>query len=180
MFMGRKKPKTRCPKLWWMFFWQYGYPYPGYTFSGMTLTRADEAAACFGSGFSCSQAVCSAFAGDFGIDRDTALKLSCGFGGGMSHSGHTCGAVSGAVMVIGMKYGRTTPDDPESKERTYAKAREFITEFLRRNHSISCTTLLDCDLSDPKNLARARETGLLKAKCPGFVRDAAEILEKIL
>ncbi|MFA5332616.1 MAG: C-GCAxxG-C-C family protein [Methanoregula sp.] len=146
----------------------------------MTLTRAGKAAACFAEGYSCSQAVCAAFAEDFGIDRDTALKLSCGFGGGVSHTGNTCGAVSGAILVIGMKYGRTGHDCPEAKARTYAKVNEFITEFLRRNHSTCCTTLLDCNLSDPKELARARETGIMKARCPGFVQDAVEILEKIV
>jgi len=63
----------------------------------MTLTRADDAAATFTNGFSCSQAVCLAFADDFGIDRETALKLSCALGGGMSHTGNTCGAVTGAL-----------------------------------------------------------------------------------
>ena len=86
----------------------------------MTLTRADDAAAIFKSGFSCSQAVCCAFAGDFGIDRDTALKFSCSFGGGMGHTGNTCGAVTGALMVIGMKYGRTSPEDLAAKDKTYA------------------------------------------------------------
>ena len=146
----------------------------------MTLTRADDAAACFTGGLSCSQAVCAAFAEDFGIDRDTALRLSCGLGGGMAHTGNTCGAVTGALMVIGMKYGRTKVDDLAAKEKTYAVANEFITEFLRRNHSVSCTDLIGHNLSDPKELAIARKDDLFHTKCTRFVRDAGEILEKIL
>jgi C_GCAxxG_C_C family probable redox protein len=146
----------------------------------MTLTRADDAAALFTAGYSCSQAVCAAFAEDFGIDRDTALRLSCSFGGGMAHSGNTCGAVTGALMVIGMKYGRTDVGDLAAKEKTYAVANAFITEFLRRNHATGCTELIGLDLSDPKNLVLAREKDLFHTRCSRYVRDAAEILEKWL
>ncbi|MFZ1127265.1 C-GCAxxG-C-C family protein [Methanoregula sp.] len=146
----------------------------------MTLTRADDAAAIFSGGYSCSQAVAAAFAEDFGIGRATVLRLSCGFGGGMAHTGNTCGAVTGALMVIGMKYGRTEIDDLASKEKTYAVANTFITEFLRRNNSIGCTDLIGHNLSDPKELAIARKNGLFTAKCTKYVRDAAEILEKLL
>ncbi|HVP96821.1 C-GCAxxG-C-C family protein [Methanoregula sp.] len=146
----------------------------------MTLTRADDAAALFTAGYSCSQAVCAAFAEDFGIDRTTALRISCGFGGGMAHTGNTCGAVTGALMVIGMKYGRTEIGDLAAKEKTYAIANAFITEFLHREHATRCTDLIGLDLSDPKNLAEARESDLFRTKCTGYVRDAAEILEKLL
>ena len=146
----------------------------------MTLTRADDAEALFTEGFSCSQAVCAAFAEDFGIDRDAALRLSCGLGGGMAHTGNTCGAVTGVLMVIGMKYGRTAVDDLAAKEKTYAVANEFLTEFLRRNHSLNCTDLIGHNLSDPNELAVAREKGLFKTRCTRYVHDAGEILEKIL
>ena len=146
----------------------------------MTLTRADDAAATFTNGFSCSQAVCLAFANDFGIDRETALKLSCALGGGMSHTGNTCGAVTGALMVIGMKYGRTQLDDLAAKEKTYEVTNAFMTEFLRRNHSLNCTDLIGHNLSDPNALALARERKLFHTKCAKFVRDAGEILEKVL
>ncbi len=146
----------------------------------MTQTRADDAAAIFTNGFSCSQSVCLAFAEDFGIDRETALKLSCALGGGMAHTGNTCGAVTGALMVIGMKYGRTRLNDLAAKDKTYEAANAFITEFLQRNHSLNCTDLIGHNLSDPNALALAREKKLFHTKCALFVRDAGEILEKIL
>jgi C_GCAxxG_C_C family probable redox protein len=146
----------------------------------MTRTRAEEAAEIFRSGYSCSQAVCLAFADDFGIDRPTALKFSCALGGGMAHTGNTCGAVSGALMVIGMKYGRTSPDDLAAKERSYELAQKFIREFRRRHHSVNCTELVGHDLSDPAELAAAREKKLFHTKCAVFVRDAGEILETLL
>jgi len=146
----------------------------------MAPTRGDDAAELFRNGWSCSQAVCSAFAKDFDIDEKTALRLSCGLGGGMGHTGNTCGAVSAALMVIGMKYGRTSLDDSASKEKTYEVAHRFIEEFRRRNGSVNCTELLGHDLSDPDELAAARKENVFKTTCPKFVRDAGEILETLL
>jgi len=146
----------------------------------MTLTRADDAAANFTNGFSCSQAVCLAFANDFGVDRETALKLSCALGGGMAHSANTCGAVTGALLVIGMKYGRTRLDDLAAKDKTYEVANAFMTEFLQRNKSLNCTDLIGHNLSDPHALGLARERKLFHTKCAKFVRDAGEILEDVL
>lgn len=146
----------------------------------MTQTRGEDAAELFRGGWSCSQAVVCAFAQDFGIDEKTALRLSCGLGGGMSHTGNTCGAVSGALMVIGMKYGRTELDDLAAKDRTYELAQRFVKEFARRNRSVNCTDLVGYDLSDPAALAEAREKKVIYAKCSKYVRDAGEILEEVL
>ena len=98
----------------------------------------------------------------------------------MALSGNTCGAVTGALMVIGMKYGRTCLDDLEAKDKTYTVANAFIMEFLRRNHSLNCTDLIGHNLSDPKALALAREKKLSHTKCAKFVQDAGDILETIL
>ena len=146
----------------------------------MVHSRGEDAAELFRNGWSCSQSVCGAFARDFGIDENTALRLSCGLGGGMGHTGNTCGAVSGALMVIGMKYGRTRLDDLASKAKTYDLAQKFMKEFRRRNHSVNCTELIGHDLSTPEGLAEAREKKLFHEKCSKYVCDAGEILEKVL
>jgi C_GCAxxG_C_C family probable redox protein len=83
-------------------------------------------------------------------------------------------------MVIGMKYGRTELDNLVSKEKTYEMAQQFIREFRRRNHSVNCTELIGHDLSNPDELAAAREKKLFHTKCAKFVRDAGEILETLL
>jgi C_GCAxxG_C_C family probable redox protein len=98
----------------------------------------------------------------------------------MGHTQNTCGAVTGALMVIGMKYGRTDVGDLAAKDRTYALASRFMTEFLLRNHSVNCTDLVGYTLSDPKELASAREKNVFHTKCAKYVSDTAEILEKIL
>jgi len=144
------------------------------------MNRTDRAVECFGSGFSCSQAVCSVFAEDLGLDREMALRVSCGFGGGMGHTGQTCGAVTGAVMAIGLKYGKVDAGDNRAKEITYAKVQEFKRCFCELHGSIQCEELLGYAISVPAELEKAREAGLFRERCPVFVRDAAAILEEIL
>ncbi len=144
------------------------------------MTKPDHAAARFNEGFSCSQAVVSSFAGDLGLDTDTANKIACGFGAGIARTGNTCGAVAGAVMVIGLKYGKARAGEDAAKERTYALVQEFITAFRAKNGSINCTELLGNDLRDPAQRTSAHAKGAVARKCPGFTRDAVEILEKMI
>src|SRR5665647_476913 len=83
-----------------------------------TMTKSDEALASFRNGFTCPSAVFSAFSDELGLDSDTAKKIACGFGAGISKTGNICGAVSGAIMVIGLKYGKTTQGDDAATEKT--------------------------------------------------------------
>ena len=143
-------------------------------------TYADKAVAIFKEGINCSQAVLSSFVEDFGIDKNTALKLAAGFGGGMGRTGHRCGAVTGAYMVVGLKYGATTGQDKAAKELTYQKIREFNERFTAINKSVSCRKLLNCDISTPEGFEEAKQKGLMTTLCPKFVKDAVDILEGIM
>jgi C_GCAxxG_C_C family probable redox protein len=95
----------------------------------------------------------------------------------MGYLQEVCGAVTGSLMAIGLKYGGG--NDMESKQKVYRLTQNFANEFKSRNKSISCRSLLDCDISTPGGLVDAKVKGVFKTKCPGFVRDAMEILEKI-
>jgi C_GCAxxG_C_C family probable redox protein len=147
---------------------------------GVEMNKVQSAVICFEEGFSCSQAVLSTFGPALGLDRDRALKVAAAFGGGMAGRGDTCGAVSGALMVIGLSYGRTRTDDEEAKERAYGLAENFMKEFESRHGSVFCRDLLGYDISTPDGLASVREENLGTTICPNFVRDAAEILEELL
>jgi len=142
--------------------------------------RVEQAVACFQEGFSCSQAVLVAFAPQFGMDRDLALKVSGAFGAGMGRMGDTCGAVTGAFMVIGLLHGRTKAEDQETKEKAYALVAELADQFRQRNGSLACRELLGCDLGTPEGRQVAHDLGLSATRCVKFVRDAAEIVERIL
>ena len=108
------------------------------------------------------------------------MRLAAPFGGGMARMGETCGAVTGAFMVIGLQLGNTTAEDQESKERTYQLVREFVRRFAARHGSIKCRELLGCDLSTPEGWQRAREQGLFTTRCREFVRDSAQIVAELL
>ena len=83
------------------------------------ISGIEKAISSFRGDFNCAQSILSSFATQYGLDRDTALRLSSGFGGGMARLQNTCGAVSGAFMVIGLRYGMGIMDDTEAKEKTY-------------------------------------------------------------
>jgi C_GCAxxG_C_C family probable redox protein len=136
----------------------------------------DLAVARFGKGHSCAQAVFSAFAEQIGMDYQTAVKLTAGFGGGMGMGG-VCGAVTGAYMAIGLKCGGV---DPKAKERTAKLAREFAERFKARHRSLICRDLLGCDVSTPEGRKISKEKNLHDTVCTGIVRDAAKILSELL
>ena len=141
------------------------------------MSGVQDAVARFDDGYSCAQAVFSAYAEKLGMDRQTALKVSAGFGGGMGRMGETCGAITGAFMALGLKYGGP---DSESKDKTYELVRELADRFRARHGSLECRELLGCDVSTPEGRQRAKEQGLHSTVCTQIVRDAAEILEGLL
>jgi C_GCAxxG_C_C family probable redox protein len=144
------------------------------------MSKVSKADACFKEGFACSQSVLSVFAPEFGLEREMALRVAGAFGGGMGRMGKTCGAVTGAFMVIGLKYGNTRAEDEETKEKAYELVNEFTKRFKARNEAIECRKLLGYDISTPEGYELIYEKGITKDLCPGFVRDAVEILEQIL
>jgi C_GCAxxG_C_C family probable redox protein len=144
------------------------------------MNRAEDAVSFFKEGFNCSQSVFASHASEFGLSREVALKISTSFGGGMARMGKTCGAVTGAFMVIGLKHGRTSAQDEQTRDRNYEIVREFVKRFKARNGSIVCRELLDCDLSTPEGLKLAQDNNLFENVCPKFVSDAADILAQLI
>lgn len=145
------------------------------------MSNADLAVSCFKEDCNCSQAVFSTYAPALGLDRETALRVAAAFGGGMGRTGETCGAVSGALMVIGLRYGQPTAEDKGAKEKTYELAREFMNRFAARNNGcVKCRELLGRDVGSPEDRQAAREQGLFETLCPKFVRDAAEVVEQLI
>ncbi len=142
--------------------------------------NTDQAVSCFQEGFNCAQAVLSTYGARFGLDRKIALRVAGAFGGGMGSMGETCGAVTGAFMVIGLMHGKTKADDDKAREKTHEFVKEFVAGFKARNRSILCRELLGCDVSTTGGMQAAKDKGLFKTRCPKFVKDAAEIIDEIL
>jgi C_GCAxxG_C_C family probable redox protein len=144
------------------------------------MNKIECAVSCFKEGFSCSQALLSTYGPQFGLNREMALKVSGAFEGGMGRMGETCGAVTGAFMVIGLKYGKVRAEDEQTNKKTYSLVKEFVDKFKSRNGSIICRELLGHDISTPEGMKLVKETGLCTTLCPKLVQDAAEIIEQIL
>ncbi len=144
------------------------------------MSEAEEAKKQFEKGFSCAPSVLSTYSAQFGLETELALKIACGFGGGIGHMGRTCGAVTGAVMVIGLKHGQAEVNDEESRQETHKLVKEFIDRFAALHDSIECRDLIGYDLSNPDELEAARASDARERKCRGFVHDAARILEDVL
>jgi C_GCAxxG_C_C family probable redox protein len=115
----------------------------------------------------------------FGLDRDLALRLASGFAGGMRMAA-TCGSVTGAVMVLGLRHATGECHTVKGRAPVYAAIQEFKTRFEARNGSVVCRDLLGYDISTPEGAQAAKERGLYKSVCPQTVWDAAEILELML
>lgn len=144
------------------------------------MNRGDQAVKLLRQGFSCSQAVLSVYCEGLGLDRDTALKIAAPFRAGMGRMGLTCGAVTGAFMVLGLKYSGISPDDGENRDRVCALVQEFAQEFCRKNGTIVCNELVGCDVNSPGQRQAAAEKGVFMNLCPGFVRDAVEIVGRMI
>ncbi len=144
------------------------------------MNRKERALALFKQGFSCSQAVAAVFAEDHGLPLAMALRLSQGFGGGMARLAGPCGAVTGAIIIIGLKHGRTRPEDDAAKERTYALVQELVRRFRARHGALDCRDLLGCDIGTAEGRKIIADEKLHDDTCPLLIASAVEILEDIL
>jgi C_GCAxxG_C_C family probable redox protein len=143
----------------------------------LPTNKPELAEATFKQGFNCAQSVLFTYAGELGLPEEAALKIATGFGAGMGRTQEVCGAVSGALMVIGMLYGRGKNDGREKTPDTYLKVQQFIDAFNKVHGTIICRDLLPgCRLITEQGQAMFREQGLID-KCYGFVRTACTILD---
>lgn len=144
------------------------------------MTTTEQALTMFQAGFMCSQSVLAAFAEDLGLSREKALMIASGFGAGMGRMSLTCGAVTGAFMVLGLKEGYSCCDSKESKEKIYRLVREFADTFRTMHGSIECRELLGFDISTPEGYQGAADSSIFRTLCPLLVQSAVEITENML
>ncbi len=143
-------------------------------------TRAEGAVDLFNKGFNCAQAVLASHCEEYGLSDKIAKKISCGFLGGVANNGEICGAVSGAIMLIGLKYGKYLESDNESKDKTSELVNQYIESFKKEYGSIICKELLKYDLSKEEEKIMARDSGIFKELCPVLVKRSVELVEETL
>jgi C_GCAxxG_C_C family probable redox protein len=139
----------------------------------------EKAVEYYANNFNCSQGVFTTYAVEHGIDEKLALRIATNFGGG-ARKGEMCGAVSGALMVLGLLYGHSESSDNETKSTAYAMAEEYMNRFISRNGSVVCRELLGYDLSKPDERERIMEKNLFRTFCPEMIRNAVSILDELL
>jgi C_GCAxxG_C_C family probable redox protein len=141
--------------------------------------RPEHARERFLKSMNCSQAILETYAPAMGMPVETARRVAAAFAGGMG-MGSECGAVTGAFMVIGIKYGKTRDEDSRADKQTFKKLAEFVQEFKAKYKHIGCSELLETDMGTPEGVKEAADKGLFKARCPAYVKTAAELLENII
>lgn len=152
----------------------------------MEENRVDKAVALFKEGYNCAQAVTAAYADLFGMDKETALKVSASFGGGMGRMRQVCGAVSGMFLINGLANGSVSACDKEAKKNNYAMVQQLARAFMQENGSINCGELLSNTLPkaqiEDRNPESAERTAAyyLKRPCVEYVRYCACLIEKYI
>lgn len=145
------------------------------------MDRSEKALYYFDNKFNCSQSVLTAFAGELGLTEDESLRVATAFGGGMGRQQLTCGALTGAAMALGLKFGKGLNDEDSKKQLTYDKTVELFDEFIKMNGSTSCRKLLnDLDMRDEDELALINEQNLFHTNCRKYVADAVKLTEQII
>ena len=138
-----------------------------------------KAVSCFVDKDNCSQAIFSTYGSYLGMDPELCLDIAKPFGGGIARLGNVCGAVTGALMVLGLKYGKVDNSNTNESKSAYDYAVEFINKFTELNGTIMCRDLISFDLTTPEKVQQARDTGVFN-NCHHYVRDAAILLEELL
>lgn len=143
------------------------------------MDKSENAIMNFKQGLNCCQCVLLSFNESLGLDKNLAIRIASGFGGGICQ-GEICGAVTGAIMVLNIKYGNDRAEDNEAKEKIYRVIRSFSERFKNINGSIKCNNLIGINLKQEENRILARENGIFKEKCPKFIESSINILDDLL
>lgn len=130
-------------------------------------------------GYNCSQSVLGVFCEELGLPKEVAMKVASGFGAGM-RCAQTCGAVTGALMALGLKYGQTEAEDQETKMAMNQKVTDFHNQFKLKRNTIVCKELLGHDMTTPEGKSQIIEKGLARSVCDQLILEAVEIVEEML
>lgn len=142
--------------------------------------RTEKAVTLFKSGYNCSQSVVLAYCDLFGVDDETAARVTCGLGAGVGRMREVCGAVSGMAVLAGLKHSGAEPD-PAAKRKTYEAVQAMSEAFRKKNGSIICRQLLGLEKPEHDPTPAERDSDYYKKRpCAEYVSDAAEIAERFL
>lgn len=143
------------------------------------MNQFNDAKSAFDNGYNCAQSVLTPFIKQLDFDVNTVLKLSSGFGAGMGRTQETCGAVTGAYMVLGLKYGDIDMDD-EAKEKGDERIQEFTKRFEEKHGSTNCGNLLHVDLKTEEGQIAFERKNLHDTVCTKCIGTSVSLLQEII
>jgi C_GCAxxG_C_C family probable redox protein len=143
----------------------------------MRENLAEKAVSFFKEGFICSESVLMAMQDYLGLEINP--KIATGFGGGVGRKGSVCGAVTGSILAINLKYGREKLEDNDIKEKAFSKALEFYNKFEEKMESAICYDIIKCDLKTEEGQKTFKDNNLLEEKCFKCVEISVDILLEI-
>ena len=145
------------------------------------MLNTDEILEKFASGFDCAQVILEHYCENYGVSTNVARKLSTGFGGGCMR-GETCGAIVGAYMALGLKYGifKDGEEGQNQKVESCKKCEEFNKKFKEIYNSFECRELLHADISTKEGMKEISDKNLMTTFCPALVSDVTKILDEML
>jgi C_GCAxxG_C_C family probable redox protein len=145
------------------------------------MNRDERATEKFLSGYNCAQSVLWAFSEELGLPSDTALKLATGLGAGMARRQEVCGAITGGILVLSLRYGRSDGQDRTATEETYAKTRELMSRFEAEYGTCNCRELLGgCDIATEEGRKIFIDSDLLNTTCTRCVQSVIHVLENMV
>ncbi len=143
--------------------------------------RKDKAIELYKQGFNCAQSIFTAYRQESALNEEAALRLATVLGAGVACTGTGfCGAVSGALVAISMKYGRGSVKDVDAKLRAYELGKQFMAKFQEKVGSCICEKIIGINIGTPERLKEARDLKLFETTCYAAVKTAADILETML
>ncbi|MCL2232701.1 MAG: C-GCAxxG-C-C family protein [Treponema sp.] len=140
------------------------------------MSKAEAAVKYFDT-YNCTQSTMAAYAADYGLEQDKALQVSVGFGGGIGRTQEMCGAVTAAVMVLGLASEFKASDGRPKINEVYEKVRRLIEDFTKEHGTVKCRDLVNCDLSSEEGQKYFKEHNV-KEQCRGYVRLCCKLLDK--
>lgn len=143
-------------------------------------SHTPEARELFTGGHTCSVALVTRYAPDLGADAEVMARVAAGFAGGFGGLGEMCGALSGAVMVLGLRHAPGDPQDKQGRQALWELVRRYLADFEAAHGAVLCAELLERDISTTEGVVAAREDGAFERVCPAVVESAARLLETYL
>ena len=140
----------------------------------------ENAISLFTSGLNCAQAVLTAYSEKLNIDKNLAINISCGFGGGMGRLQETCGAITGAFMVFSIYNGKKYVENSVKKIMSYSMIQDFNSKFLEIHGTSICRELLNCDLTTKEGLEFMHKHDLSKNVCEKCIRSSVHLIEELI